>query len=80
LFRDKEHEIVSLGKNIPAVKKVKSELDEINEEIKIMLITHECVYKADKFRELYKKQKVLEEKLILFEKMTDGYLEDLNLE
>jgi len=69
-------EILSLGKNITAVKKVKSELDEITEKINLMLITHECVFRADKFTTLYKKQKQLEKKLELFDKMTEGYLID----
>ncbi len=34
-------EILSFGKNIKAVKKVKSELDEINEELGLMMITNE---------------------------------------
>jgi len=71
LIRD---EILSFGKNIPAVKKVKDQLDEINEELGLMMITHECVFKADKFRELHKKQKELEKSLELFSQMTEGYL------
>jgi len=71
LIRD---EILSFGKNIPAVKKVRKELFELEEKLALMQITHECVFKPDQFKELFYERKKLKEKLELFEKMTEGYL------
>ena len=71
LIRD---EILSFGKNIPAVKKVRKELFELEEKLALMQITHECVFKADQFKELFYERKKLKEKLELFAQMTEGYL------